>query len=277
MSCTNPNCNAGCGCNNCCPPVTPPTPPTPPTCVGTQCEELYDAACVEYTGPALTCLNVQPNTNLNSIIQTIALNICNCCSKSQCVSPFKLFFERFKAYWDASYAADNTLSFNDLFNTFMVNGLVVKKCQYCCPDSFMYTLAIGRGGNSYVNGVYNSVSGIQHYEIPNVNSWTGFNNAATALIASIDPTCNGDIEDSLTVNDVHEWGGFNNISGIKDLNIIFAELFTKEQITTIICYLNSKGSGLSVVCDSQTGNIVMGATGPVITYMRETMHSPIND
>lgn len=80
MSCTNPNCNPGCSCNNCCPPVVPPTPPTPPICEGTDCTELYDGACVNYTGPNITCLNILSNTSLNSIIQILAQNICDCCT-----------------------------------------------------------------------------------------------------------------------------------------------------------------------------------------------------
>ena len=80
MSCTSPNCNNGCGCNGGCPPVTPPTPPTPPVCVGTTCEEIYDAACVKYTGAALSCLNIATGSNLNSVIQTLATRICECCT-----------------------------------------------------------------------------------------------------------------------------------------------------------------------------------------------------
>ena len=79
MSCTNPNCNPGCGCNNCCPPVPPPVPPTPPICIGTDCVELYDGNCVIYTGPNISCIGVSTNDNINTIIQTLAARICDCC------------------------------------------------------------------------------------------------------------------------------------------------------------------------------------------------------
>lgn len=79
MSCTNTNCNSGCGCSSCCPPVTPPTPPTPPTCVGTPCTEFYNGACVDYTGIAIPCLGVLPNTTLNAVIQAMATKLCACC------------------------------------------------------------------------------------------------------------------------------------------------------------------------------------------------------
>jgi len=78
MSCPNQNCNTGCNCNNCCPPVVPPTPPTPPECDGTDCVELYDAACINYTGPSIQCLGITTNANLNDVIQAFATALCNC-------------------------------------------------------------------------------------------------------------------------------------------------------------------------------------------------------
>ena len=80
MSCTNPNCTPACNCSQCCPPTPPPIPPTPPICIGEDCVEIYDAACVIYTGPDISCVNVQTNDNLNTIIQLLATKICDCCS-----------------------------------------------------------------------------------------------------------------------------------------------------------------------------------------------------
>lgn len=79
MSCQNTNCNPGCGCNGCCPPVPPPVPPTPPICIGENCVEHYDGNCVMYTGPSITCVGIQTNSSINTIIQTLATRICNCC------------------------------------------------------------------------------------------------------------------------------------------------------------------------------------------------------
>lgn len=274
MSCNNPNCNAGCGCNNCCPPVTPPTPPVPPTCIGTQCEELYDGACVEYTGPAITCLNIIPNTSLNTVIQTIASNICNYCNKSQCISPFKLFFERLKTLWVYAYSADPTITFYDIFESFINNGIIIKKCQYCCPDPFLYTLAIGTGSSVYADSVYNDVVGIPNYEIPCENCWTGYSTAASELLASFDPTFGGTHLPGITVADIHEFGGFNNVSGIKDLNVIFENLFTTSQITDIMKLMYTQQFPLSVTCDTETGNIIIGSLNSVRPYMQTVMGFP---
>jgi len=262
MSCTNPNCNAGCGCNNCCPPVTPPTPPTPPTCVGTNCEEIYDAACVNYTGPALTCFNIPTDTNLNSVIQTLATNICACCTKSKCINPFKLFFERFKSIFDALYAADNTIIFKEVFRQFLNNGLIVKKCQYCCPDEYIYVLGCSTTLHDYVKEYYTTLP--DDIETPCVNCWTKYKNCATTLLTKFDPTL-GDTIPALTTDTIFEYGGINNISAICDLNVIFTDLFTTSQITNIMEVIY--GYGLALHCDLKKGNIVISGFQTITDYI----------
>lgn len=79
MSCQNTNCNPGCGCNSCCPPVPPPVPPTPPTCIGEDCVEHYDGNCVIYTGPDISCIGIETNDSINTIIQALAARVCECC------------------------------------------------------------------------------------------------------------------------------------------------------------------------------------------------------
>lgn len=82
MSCQNTNCNPGCGCNGCCPPVPPPVPPTPPICIGENCVEHYDGNCVIYTGPDIPCIGIETNNSINTVIQTLAARICGCCLNS---------------------------------------------------------------------------------------------------------------------------------------------------------------------------------------------------
>jgi len=79
MACIDPNCNTGGSCNNCCPPTPPIPTPTPPACVGTACTELYDSSCVTYTGVAIPCLNITQNMNLTTVIQNMAVKLCETC------------------------------------------------------------------------------------------------------------------------------------------------------------------------------------------------------
>ncbi len=82
MACTDPNCNPACNCSQCCPPTPPPVPPTPPACDGEDCVEIYDGNCVIYTGPDIACIGIETNDNVNTIIQTLAARICQCCLSS---------------------------------------------------------------------------------------------------------------------------------------------------------------------------------------------------
>lgn len=78
MSCN--NCGSGCGCNDCCPPIVIPTPPPAPICDIDTCVELFDAKCVKYTGPSITCLGlVSGESNMNDVVEAIASKICATC------------------------------------------------------------------------------------------------------------------------------------------------------------------------------------------------------
>lgn len=262
MSCTNPNCNSGCGCNGCCPPVTPPTPPTPPICVGTQCEEIYDAACVNYTGPALTCFNIPTNTNLNSVIETIANRLCSCYSSSQCTSPLQLFFERFKTLYYDLYNTDNTIPFNDVFQYYLNNGIIVKKCQYCCPDVFIYALSAGPTMCYHIATTYSS--GYPNVEPPCRNCWTKYSTCATTLLTKFDPLLGGVLDEPLTIEDLCEFGGFNNVTALCELTTILTANFTYAQITDIM--LNIRNYGLAVACDESRANVLVGAFDTIDTF-----------
>ena len=78
MSCEEPI-KPECPCGKCPElPEIPITPPEPPECDGEECVEIYDGACVKYTGPELTCINVTTGMTLNSVVQTIADLLCAC-------------------------------------------------------------------------------------------------------------------------------------------------------------------------------------------------------
>jgi len=73
-------------CHRCEPELPPIEVPLPPACDGEECEEIYSGTCVKYTGPAIPCLNIAANENLNSVIQKIANRLCQCCNGGQPVN-----------------------------------------------------------------------------------------------------------------------------------------------------------------------------------------------
>lgn len=55
--------------------------PSPPDCIGEPCEEIVLSQCVKYNGPAIPCLGIAANSNLNlnQVLQIIAEKLCDCC------------------------------------------------------------------------------------------------------------------------------------------------------------------------------------------------------
>lgn len=70
-------------CHRCEPELPPIEVPLPPVCDGEDCEEIYPGTCVKYTGPAIPCLNIAQNEDLNSILVKIANRLCTCCNGGQ--------------------------------------------------------------------------------------------------------------------------------------------------------------------------------------------------
>lgn len=269
MSCLNENCNPGCNCNNCCPPVTPPTPPPAPDCIGTDCVELYDGKCVEYTGPAITCFGITPNMNFNTIVNMIANTLCACTKEDKCINPMVLFFERFKFAYDTMYAQDENLNFKSLFSSYLDNGLIVKKCQYCCSDTLGYALCFNSDKadefESYIASRNNP-----ELTTPCTNCWENYTSCGTELLTLFDPTINGSIpEPGLTLDgsydSIYEFGGFSNQSGLCVLVNVLKDLFTYDQITDIIYEMSV--NNFVILCDINSGNIVIGNSGQVFKYL----------
>lgn len=153
MSCPN-NCNSDCNCNQCCPPAPIPLPPTPPVCEGTNCTEVYDGACVQYTGTDLSCLGIKSGFSLNTIVQLFANQICDCCSKPKCKNPLEFLFE----YITDLVIAIPTVKPQDLLNNVLDKGLVIPTCGLCCPDAEIWSIANDRTTNNilaYIDNQYN--------------------------------------------------------------------------------------------------------------------------
>ena len=46
--------------------------PAPPVCEGEKCVEIYDSACVEYTGAAIPCKQIESGERMTSVINKLA-------------------------------------------------------------------------------------------------------------------------------------------------------------------------------------------------------------
>jgi hypothetical protein len=248
MSCTNPNCNSGCGCNGCCPPVTPPTPPTPPTCSGEDCVEIYDAGCVNYTGPNIDCFGIRTGYSLNAIIQSIANTMCACAAGPECVNPITILISRSLEIYNSLTASHptETWSYSNILKSILDQGIITRKCKYCCPDAAAYGLFFNAE-------MYSDV--VTHFgsEVPCLNCATNYQTCHDQLLVAINsedviPYELGTIDSSSVLCEI--------VSQFKDLD----EVFIKNFIDSV----NEKG--LLIKCDLNNGEIFIGSYNTYKNY-----------
>ena len=81
-------CNYDCGCNtvpsSCCSTTNNITTTTTTPCIGEPCDELYNADCVIYKGPNISCYQLNTNDTLTDIIDLIVSNLSDCSDKNIC-------------------------------------------------------------------------------------------------------------------------------------------------------------------------------------------------
>ena len=265
MACTDPNCNTSCNCNQCCPPTPPPVPPTPPTCVGTQCEEIYDAACVNYSGPAIECMGITQGLSLNNIIQLFATKLCECCSTTKCINPIEYFFTRVAFVYNIIKVNNSEYTVQDAYNLITKDGgLTLKKCDYCCPDGSFYGLILDNVLLTEQLLTINN-STLIPIAIPCTNCQTNYEECATTFLTLFDPTLNGKIDNPLTLLTISEYAGFNGESGLCTLNTVLSNLFVYDEITSLM--LGIQQNGFIITCDSENGNLWMGSVGSYSDYI----------
>jgi hypothetical protein len=257
MACPNENCVPNCSCNNCCPPPTPPTPPTPPDCTGTSCTELYDGACVVYSGANISCFGITTNMTFNSIIQAIAQTLCDCAgSLPSCTNPLENFVNKVLQMYNSleSYnPGENDLQI--IVETALSEGMVFKKCEYCCPDSFMYALAFTSDIYQNLIDVIKLIESVEPVTVPCLNCAQDFATCNTALL-----NLSGDPE---LVSETFEFGGFNGISGLCYLK----DLLTGQTEDVVASFIKEiENNGLVVACDDAHGDIFIGSVGTYAQY-----------
>jgi len=83
-------CNYDCGCNTvpstCCSTTNNITTTTTTPCIGEPCDELYNADCILYKGPNISCYGLNTNDSLFDIIDLIVSNISDCINTDMCFS-----------------------------------------------------------------------------------------------------------------------------------------------------------------------------------------------
>jgi hypothetical protein len=114
----------------------------PPVCEGCECEEIYSGECVQYTGQDLDCLGITRGMSFNEIIQILADKLC---IEGCCINPVQWLFDYVIEVYNIAYdkghmTALRPLTLNDILKNLLGLGIVVPKCNLCCPDCGVYVL-----------------------------------------------------------------------------------------------------------------------------------------
>jgi uncharacterized protein (TIGR02145 family) len=159
---TNNNC-VGCGCG---PSIPEPCVTPPPVCLTPEpCTEVYDAQCVKYTGPAITCNDVvivQTNTSVSEALNALAELTCD---DACCTIPVVDVISR--------------------FDSIILCTEILDKCPY---EGYLYNwMAINNGIVEDNGRVVGGIVNIDPIDNP-INTWKVPNNADwKALAFELDP------------------------------------------------------------------------------------------
>lgn len=263
MACPNENCIPNCSCNNCCPPVNPPTPPPAPSCAGTSCTELYDGKCVLYTGTNIDCFGITTNMTFNSIVQAIAQTLCDCAgSLPSCTNPLEIFVNRVLQIYNSleSYNPGGN-NIYDIIVSFLESGIVLKKCNYCCPDSFLYGLGFREAISNAIAGAIAEIETLDDVTAPCLNCSEDFETCNTAFL---------NLSENPDDADTYEFGSFNNISGLCYLK----ELLTGQSEEIVQAFIDGISvEGLIIACDNSRGDIFIGNVGRYKDYATSIIYN----
>jgi hypothetical protein len=262
MACSEPNCNSACKCNQCCPPTSIPTPPTPPTCEGTQCDEVYDGACVNYTGAAIPCIGIQPGASLNTVIQLLANQVCDCCDKPKCKNPLEFIFEYYTQVVNRLDLDNEKLTFEGVLYGILSNGLVLPSCGLCCPDSEIW----GFGETEAFYNVYNVVD--PQYNI-GINSNTNYTNCLLEIVKVKEPGIAPPVSLYDTSN-VQEYGSLLANTQLCTILDFCQSYISPDPYVAQSLFNQLKYNGIFISCIGNNGEMFIGNANAFLNYYNST-------
>lgn len=262
MGCPDSNCNPNCSCNQCCPPTSIPTPPTPPTCEGTECVELYDSACIRYTGAAIPCIGIQTGNSLNTIIQLFANQICDCCDKPTCKNPLEFIFEYVTEL--INRISPNYVKYppDIVLDIILANGLIFPSCGLCCPDTEIW----GFSDTVLMNTIYSLVD--PQYNI-GINTNTNYN----SCLLEIEGVPQIGITPPVSLYDTSNLAEYGAILGNTQLCTILdfcQQYIAPDQLIAQSLFDRLKQNGIFIACIGNNGEMFIGNANAFTNYYNST-------
>lgn len=218
----------------------------PPDCNSHDCEEIVSGGCVAYTGTDIACLGITNGMSLNDIINILSSAIC---TPVACVNPMDYFLTYAFKVFNARIDMGDTITLTSVINAILDAGIVMPKCNSCCPDCGVY--AFGNITNiTAIQTVYGSVCCS--------NCAQNYDTCYTEL-SSLDPA----IEALFITTTATEYGTMQGDTTFcilkKYLELVSAEIAV-EALTAII------SKTFVATCQNPFGDVFIGSKAAWVTY-----------
>ena len=233
-----------------CDPI-PSTCVTPPqACDECNCEEIYSGECVVYTGPNIDCLGITNGMSLNDALQIIAEKLC---VEGCCVNPIDWFLALvLEIYAQAPVFEDEeqemvAADIPTIIETLLTTGIVMPKCNFCCPDCGVYYL----GNQTNLTSLIDTTG-----YVCCTNCGPDYQSCRTTL--SEIGACM-----RLIFNDLQEYG---TLGGNTMLCHIYDAFSALDRDVICAIFTKIQNIGLVISCNTPNGAIIISSTGTFETY-----------
>ena len=108
---------------------------TPPDCNSHNCEEIVSGGCVAYTGTDIACLGITNGMSLNEIVNILSNAIC---TPITCTNPLDYFLTYAFKVFNTRVSLGDEITITEVINTILDAGIIMPKCNSCCPDCGVY-------------------------------------------------------------------------------------------------------------------------------------------
>jgi hypothetical protein len=202
--------------------------------------------CVAYTGTDIACLGITNGMSLNEIINILSSAIC---TPVTCMNPLDYFLTYAFQVFNTRVDLGDEVTITDIINTILDAGIVMPKCNSCCPDCGVYAF-----GNS------TDVTAIQ--EVYGNSCCTNCGQSYTSCyesLSAIDPA----VEALFISEIVTEYGTIQSDTGLcilnKHLTLVTSEIAV-DALTAIVA------KTFVATCQNPFGDIFIGSKAAWVTY-----------
>lgn len=153
----------------------------PPVCEGEECDEVFLAKCIKYTGRDIDCLGITTGMSLTEIIDRLEESICEDVPDYDelinCISPLDYMLNEVKMAYENTHNTASAKSFATILGEIMDLGLIIPNCDFCCTEcGSFYALA----NNAKISAIFTATESSPQC---GYNIASGFENGYDMLVS----------------------------------------------------------------------------------------------